>query len=242
MGLAVVLAAVAVATLGVVSPANATHPRPDGATPLRVSMVPAYDQCTAPNREHGPPLVFESCNPAVESSSAITVGTPDANGAVANSDGFVKNEAIVGVPGPPDDSDILLSISVTDVRCKVSTTACGSANAGDGPDYTGEVQGNVNVRITDHFNAVAAGGGTDPATVVDIPYPTTTPCAATASTAIGATCSVSTSANAAVPGSVKDGKRFIMEFGQRVINDGGSDGVVNTSPNSLFEVQGLWVP
>jgi len=32
------------------------YPRPKGATPLRVSFVPAYQQCTAPNRTHGAPL------------------------------------------------------------------------------------------------------------------------------------------------------------------------------------------
>ena len=152
------LPAIALVMLALAPPANAAHPRPKGATPLRVSMVPAYDQCTTPNREHGPPLAFPSCNPPVESSSAITVGTPDANGAVARSEGFVKHEAIVGVPGPPEDSDITLSLSVTDVRCKVGTSACGSANAGDGPDYTGEVEGNVTVRMTDHWNAASLVG------------------------------------------------------------------------------------
>ena len=33
-----------------------------------------------------------------------------------------------------------------------------------------------------------------------------------------------------------------MEFGQRVINDGGPDGVVSTTPNTLFAVQGLLIP
>ena len=148
-------------------------------------MVPAYNQCAAPNRTHGPPLAFPSCNPPVQSSTAITVGSPDANGAAANSEGFVKLEVIVGVPGPPDDSDVAITANITDVRCKAGTTACGSANAADGADYTGALQGNATIRITDHFNAVVAGGGTDPATVVDIPYPIAATCAATASTAIG---------------------------------------------------------
>ena len=59
-----VLSAVALVALGlfmVVSVANATHPRPKGATPLRVSMVPSYNQCTAPSYSHGPPLAFPSC-------------------------------------------------------------------------------------------------------------------------------------------------------------------------------------
>ena len=71
----------------VASMASATHPRPKGATPLRVSLVPAFNACTAPNRTHGPPLAFPSCNPPVQSSSAVTIGSPDFNGAAANSEG-----------------------------------------------------------------------------------------------------------------------------------------------------------
>ena len=40
-----------------------THVRPAGATPFRVPLVPAAKHCTAPNRTHGPPLAFPSCNP-----------------------------------------------------------------------------------------------------------------------------------------------------------------------------------
>ena len=242
MVLPVAFAAAALVMMAVASLASATHPRPKGATPLRVSMVPAFNQCTAPNRTHGPPLAFPSCNPPVQSSTAITVGTPDANGAAANSEGFVKLEVFIGVPGPPDDSDVFIAANITDVRCKAGTTACGSANAADGADYTGGLQGNATIRITDHFNAIAAGGGTDPATVVDIPYPINAACAATASTAIGATCSANTSANAAVPGAVKDGKRAIVEVGQIQISDGGPDGIVGTTPNTLFAVQGIFIP
>jgi len=242
MVLPVAFAAAALVMMAVASLASATHPRPKGATPLRVSMVPAFNQCTTPNRTHGPPLAFPSCNPPVQSSTAITVGTPDANGAAANSEGFVKLEVFIGVPGPPDDSDVFIAANITDVRCKAGTTACGSANAADGADYTGGLQGNATIRITDHFNAIAAGGGTDPATVVDIPYPINAACAATASTAIGATCTANTSANAAVPGAVKDGKRAIVEVGQIQVSDGGPDGIVGTTPNTLFAVQGIFIP
>ena len=242
MVLPLALALGAVGVMVMASMASATHPRPKGATPLRVSLVPAYNACSAPNRTHGPPLAFPSCNPPVQSSSAVTVGSPDANGAAANGEGNVKLSVIVGLPGPPDDSDVAITASMTDVRCKAGTTACGSANAADGADYTGEVQGNATIRISDHFNAIAAGGGTDPATVVDIPFPVAATCAATASTAIGGLCTANTSANATVPGAVKDGKRAIVEVGQITITDGGPDGVVGTTPNTLFAVQGIFIP
>jgi len=232
----------AVAVMIIASVAQASHPRPKGATPLRVSLVPAFNQCATPNRTHGPPLAFPSCNPPVQTSQSVTVGTPDANGAAANSEGFVKLEVIVGVPGPPEDSDVAITANITDVRCKAGTATCGSANAADGADYTGQLQGTATIRITDHFNGIAAGGGTDPGTVVDIPYPIAAACVATASTAIGGTCSANTSANAAVPGAVKDGKRALVEVGQIQIFDGGPDGQNGTQPNTLFAVQGIFIP
>ena len=83
------------------------------------------------------------------------------------------------------------------------------------------------IRITDHFNAVAPGGGTDPATVIDIPFPVNAPCTATAATRIGSTCADRTPRRTrSVPGAVKDGKRAIVEIGQLQITDGGPDGVV----------------
>ena len=39
--------------------------RPKGASPLRVSLTPAYQSCFSPNGEHGPPLAFGSCAPLV---------------------------------------------------------------------------------------------------------------------------------------------------------------------------------
>jgi hypothetical protein len=224
------------------SMATATHPRPKGATPLRVSLVPSYNACTSPNRTHGPPLAFPSCNPPVQASTAITVGTPDANGAPANSTGFAKLDVIVGAAGPPDDSDVAIQSTISDVRCKAGTTACGNANAADGADYTGQLQGNATIRISDHFNAVAPGGGTDAATVVDIPFPVPAACANTASTAEGGLCTANTSANATVPGAVKDAKRANIEVGAITITDGGVDGQNGTSPNTLFETQGIFIP
>ena len=47
------------------------YARPKGATPLRVPLVTAFRQCDAPdavppngtpNRTHGPPLAYPSCN------------------------------------------------------------------------------------------------------------------------------------------------------------------------------------
>ena len=61
------------------------YPHPKGASPMRVPLVPAFDECTAPNTAHGPPLAFGSCGPPAQSSPYLTIGTPDSNGQPADS-------------------------------------------------------------------------------------------------------------------------------------------------------------
>jgi hypothetical protein len=231
--------ALAVGALGlmVVSQlASASHVRPKGASPLRASLVPAFKACTAPNRTHGAPLAFPSCNPPVQTSNFLTVGSPDANGAGANSTGFIllRVDAI-----PPED--VLITSTINDVRCQAATAAavCNSANSADGPDYSGQVQGNATIRISDHYNGA---GLNEAATVVDIPFPVNGSCANTTATTIGGSCTVNTTANTVVPGAVKDNQRGIVEIGQLQISDGGADGQVSTADNTLFMVQGIFIP
>ena len=88
---------------------------------------------------------------------------------------------------------------------------------------------------------MAPGGGTDSATVVDAPLAFTAPCVATA-TADGGRCTLTTSANVVSPGLIRDGKRTLIELSQGRVMDGGSDGQVATGPNTLFAVQGIFVP
>ena len=89
LSVAVLGAAVVALALAAVQNAGATHVRPKGASPLRASVVPAFKQCTAPNRTHGAPLAFPSCNPPVQTSNSLTIGSPDANGAGANSSSYI---------------------------------------------------------------------------------------------------------------------------------------------------------
>jgi hypothetical protein len=231
-----------VLALALVPPAPGSFVRPKHASPVKVPLVPAFNACTSPNRVHGPPLDFTSCNPPVQSSTAVTVGTPENNAAPDNSVGSVRLATQQGVPGPPDDSDILMVGSVSDVRCIGSTSTCGNANVSDGADYIGQLQGNVNVRITDRWNAVSAGGGAESATMVDIPFPMPFTCVNTTDNDIGGLCSLNTSVNAIVAGVAKDGKRAIWELGQVNVSDGGSDGSTATTPNFLFMKQGVFVP
>ena len=102
------------------------YPRPRGATPVRVALVPAYRACTSPSLNHGPPLSFPSCAPQ-QRSPHITVGTPDANGSPAESTGSVRLDALVGAPGPPEDSDVLVTTAIDDVRCAGLGSPCPQA-------------------------------------------------------------------------------------------------------------------
>jgi hypothetical protein len=226
-----VLAAISFAQL-----AGATHPRPKGATPIRVSLVPAYKQCAAPgNRTHGAPLAFPSCNPPVQTSNYLTVGTPDANGAAANSIG----SALIKVKGTSPEA-LLFSLSISDVRCKPGTDAsvCNGANAADGPDYSGQLQLLATIRISDHYNGPNLN---EAATVQDIPFPVNVYCHNTTDTTTGGLCDDPGPQCACLPPNL-DGLRTIVEFGQIQIFDGGPDGDVNTADNTVFMRQGLFIP
>jgi acyl-homoserine lactone acylase PvdQ len=208
------------------------YPRPQGAGPLRVPLVPAFSACSSPNRQHGPPLAYGSCNPPAERSDYLTVGTPDANGNPANSVGSERFTVFPGNPSSPtDEADVNVDFSLTDVR-----------RASDEADYTGQLQSVATVRITDRDNDESAGGGTDPATVSDFPFPATVPCTATVDTSVGATCELHTSFDALVPGAVREKDRSVWQLGAIQVFDGGSDGLASTSPNTLFARQGVFVP
>jgi hypothetical protein len=241
------LAIAALATLAFASLANATHVRPRGATPILVSLVPAHQACAAPgNRVHGGGLAFASCNPPVAVSPNLTPGTPDANGAVANLSGSLRID-VCPVPGCAAPN-VKLSSTINDVRCKAGVATCGSANTADGADYTGEVQANATIRITDHNNdttptATCTTTACKTATVVDIPFPVKIQCVATSSDATkGADCNISTTANAVVPGAVVSGAKGVVEVGQLRVEDGGPDGTVATNDNSTYLVQGIFIP
>ncbi len=97
-------------------PVNA-YPRPKGASPMRVSLVPAYQACTSPNRTHGPPLAFGSCSPPAQASGQLTVGSPDANGPPAKSVSHLRVNPLRGDPSTPaDEADVRLRAQINDVR------------------------------------------------------------------------------------------------------------------------------
>jgi hypothetical protein len=203
-------------------------PRPAGASPLRASLVPAYQPCFAPNRHHGPPLGFDSCAPPDQASAGLTVGTPDANGQAGRFAGFVRLATIVGDPElEGDQADVSVVLAANDVRL-----------ASDLSDYTGDVDLRPTFRLTDMDN------GPDPATVLDLQLSFRATCAATEDTTAGADCNLATTADSVVPGVIKESQRMLMEGLDPVrVFDGGADGDLDTpADNTLFLTQGIFIP
>ena len=195
------------------------YPRPKGATPTLVYLVPAYAPCNAPNEQHGPPLAFGSCNPPAQASSALTVGTGDANGQPAKSVSTVLIEALPGAPATPaDEADVRVTVNVNDVYVQ-----------GTLADYAGGLTVHAPLRITDKLNSGPGVAGTVADTSLDIPVS----CTPTGDATVGATCAVQTTVDALVPGAVPEGKRSIWELGQIEVDDAGG---------APFMRQGVFVP
>jgi hypothetical protein len=210
--------------------------RPRAASPVAVSLVPAFQECTSPNREHGPPLDSPSCNPPAQSSPNVTVGAPDANGELANATASMRFSAVPGIPATTtvDEADVRIRVNATDVR----DTAAGL------PDYTGELQAQVSLRITNRNNSLLAPifPYNEPGTVQDTPLSMTVPCSTTASNTIGSSCSLATTVDSLVPGTVLESKRTVWELGRVTLLDGGPDDDAETAPNAVFATQGVFVP
>jgi hypothetical protein len=208
------------------------YPRPSTATAvLFAPLVPAYRECTVPNRAHAAPLSMPACAPPDLESDQLTIGTPDANARAATSVGSVRFHVITGDPAKPalDESDVSVVVDIADVR----------QQAGLG-DYGGELSATFAVSLTDRLNGTFR---TEPATAQTMDFTFAVPCASTLDPAIGSKCSVATTADTVVPGMVRGSQESIWELRPVRVFDGGSDGIASTSAdNTLFAVQGVFVP
>jgi TolB protein len=207
------------------------YARPKGADRIRASLVPAYQACSSPNRTHGSPLAFPSCAPPVPTAPE-TIGTPDANGRLAQSVGRVDLNSILGDPDTPqNEADLYIFFKVTDVWRSPDNP---------GSDYLGDVEVRLPLRITDRRNE---GGPDASATTSDFDLRATTTCAGTSSKTIGATCGVVTSANSLYPGAVTESNRTIWEIGRIDVRDYGPDSYINrVTDNRVLFTQGVFVP
>jgi hypothetical protein len=202
-------------------PITTNYARPKGASPMQIFLVLAYAQCMGnANRAHGSPLAFPSCAPPSQTSSTLTVGTPDANGQGAKS--------IAKVLYAVRPADVVIGVSISDVRSR-----------SDLSDYTGQLQVVTDLRITDKNSSP----GPVSATVQDIPLRVNVSCSETGDMTIGSSCNVSTTMNALFAGAVTAGERAIWQLGQVRAYDGGPDGsVLTTADDTLFMDQGIFVP
>jgi hypothetical protein len=85
--------------------------------------VPAYVPCAqaSSNRSHGDGLPSSSCSPSIQASHNLTLGTPDANGQATRGFGSARMQAKAGFAATPaDEADVSFSVSIEDVRDKVS--------------------------------------------------------------------------------------------------------------------------
>jgi hypothetical protein len=216
---------------------STSYARPKGATPFRASLLPAYNECTAPNRTHGAPLSHGSCAPPSRGSQTLTVGTPDANGFAAKSIASLVLQVMSG--------DVRVTFDATDVRCATTNTAC---PGGNGSDYTGKLLATAPLRITDKFNGAS---GTEDGTMFDTSLELPVTCVNTADATIGGRCSLLTTLNSVMPGMVPDGDRSIWQLGQIAVRDAGPNGsgygagcpsACGDGDEETFMRQGVFVP
>jgi hypothetical protein len=202
------------------------YEHPSSAPSLSVSLVPAYQQCgtvKTPNGSHAPPLSVGSCSPS-------SLGVAHLGG---QSTGVA---ALTANPGDPttatDEADFSIDATITDVHA-------GSPN---GPDYDPNAGADMTLitrlRITD----LASGtSGTDPATTTDTDFSAPVSCAPTAGQA-GSNCSVHTSADALIPGTVGEGRQSVLQAFRVRVNDSGPNGVRADGDDRLFEQEGAFIP
>ena len=135
----------------------------------------------------------------------------------------------LGAPGPPEDSDVLIRFSLTNVM-----------RASDLSEYTGELRSEVTVRRTDRDGL----GFAPHSTSMDFPFGFTVPCIPTPGSSLDASSCVSfTSVNAVIPLAVKDTNRAVWALDKLRVYDGGPDEDADTdADNSLFMTQGVFVP
>ena len=167
-----------------------TYVRPAGASPLRISLVPAFDECTAPNREHGPPLAHPSCAPPQPGSPNLTVGVGDGSPAFSRSIGFVRFVVDRGAVAA-DNEDVRIRFSLSNVM-----------RTSDLSEYTGELRASTQVRLTDRDALVQQ-------TTQHFPLEFDVPCVPTEPTVDKSLCELTTTLETLIPGALVEFRRAI---------------------------------
>jgi hypothetical protein len=135
---------------------------------------------------------------------------------------------------PENDADIRVELFVNDLFVKSTLEP-----------YQGDVQARFNVQITDKQNTPHPGGP-GAGTTVRIPFEMTAQTCvpgAPGSPPQGSACVMVSEFSAILPGAVKEGGGAIWQVDDVALWDGGVDGDADTTAdNSLFAVQGVFVP
>ena len=170
----------------------------------------------------------------------LTVGTPDANGAAANSSGHVLLDVTVG-----NASTLAIEADVFDrVLAHGRALHRGSRSRRIADPRTPRV-----ARTTRHISAACSCCAVPTVTTcrraraarrglsLTTPVEFRPECFATSDTARGGACRLSTTANALMPGLVAEGRRANWEIGAVRVHDD-----VPASAGAVFATQGVFVP
>lgn len=174
---------------------------------------------------HGEPLAFDACDPPAIQPGTVARFGPAAQGAAA----------LTVVPGDlstlEDEADVAVTASLTDVQ------AAGDDYAPSATEPDAELR--VSWRLSDSFNDPS---GSDPATVEDLTFRAPLDCAPTPDPTTGSTCSVNSSADGLVPGTIREGGGSVVQAARMRLADAGTNGTLGDSDDRDFAQQGVYVP
>ena len=111
--------------------------------------------------------------------------------------------------------------------------------ASDLSDYEGELELRSEIRITDRRSGP---GANEPATSESIDFPVTVPCAATTDTTIGSLCEITTTMERSSPAPSPKAPDRSGSSTRRASTTAAPTGSRQPQDNTLFAVQGLFVP
>jgi hypothetical protein len=234
-------------SLAVTTAALASHARPKGATPTRISLVPAHKACVAPNQAHQGSLALPTCTSVVEESSLLTMKAPDRTApfnAGATGSGYFQAKvyctdatAVPCTTNGGDQLDDMFTLALTGVWCKAANGAgCTASNT----LYSGYVGlSTMAIRVTDHLSPMLGSNPTGVGTTTDLGNFLGVTCAS-------GNCNMTTSADTFFGGSaVQEQRRANWEFvgsGAFEIVDEGLDGVIGSIDDKVFLRPGLFNP
>lgn len=228
--------------------ASKTYANPPPTTPpveYHGSLVPNFRETISDSQcvqrggtaeVHGNPIALPSCE-----LPGFVPGTQAHMGNQAS--GIVDLVTIPGGPGGPDDADIAIEASVTDVRVGGPT----------GPPYDPDPAPNAqdmsllfNVRLSDSFNSNAGATPLNcefsescPATVSDFPVSAPASCVPSGP---GSVCNVKATADGLIPNFIKEAKDTTVQVYRPRLQDAGVDGNPATQGNNRDAfVPGIYV-